>query len=254
MPLRLPPSAAPNRGWPFAAAALGLGLLLVAAAPAQAKDPPAPVAVDAGFKPAEQAAQLVAFTDPKWARELKRVAVTQFSVEFVTYDSQSARTSTFGGGGASVTARWTLAGVGEPEFQAAAEAFHARFLQDLAASGLEVVPNEQVLGGAALLEVRLRVHFVDLADENRGFLGRLAGSARVSAKAYPSVRDGTVTLHRDGGIVNLQLQAPLQLDAGAFASVQDQTATADPARWREVVGQGLGSAGQLFVERLRAAR
>lgn len=316
--------------------ALGcLALALHAPMPTLAKEAPAPVPVDAAFKPAEHATPLVEFTDPKWGRELKRVAVTQFAVEFVTNDSQSARTSTFGGGGASVTARWALAGVGEAEFQAAADAFHTRFLRDLAASGLEVVPHEQVLGaavwkkfaaggkpypqrndssvvvappgmasygttalastasnpsrggvmgliatvqgigsvastlaaqgdsaqlqkdlgGAALLEVHMRVHFVALTDENKGFLGRMAGSARVSAKPYPSVLDGsTVTLHRDGGIVNLQLKAPLQLEANAFASVQDQTATADPARWREVVDAGLGSAGQLFVERLRAAR
>lgn len=315
-----------------------IAALLAAAPPLQAKEA-APVTVDAAFKPADQAEQLVELSDRKWVQGLKRVAVTQFAVEFVTNDAQTARTSTFGGGGAAVTARWALAGVAEPDFQALTEAFHARFLQDLAASGLELVSMADVmaaptwkkfaaggtaypqrgdvsvtlappglvkyglakadqgataqnqrsaggsgifglisavqgisavastvasqgdsaqlqkdLGGAALLEVKMLVHFVDLVDDNKGFLGRLAGSASVTGTAYPSVRQGNVFLHRDGAVLNLALKAPLRLDGSVFTSVKDQTATADAERWRAVVGSGLGTAGQLVVERLRAAR
>lgn len=316
--------------------ALMLSTLFLAAPAVQAKDAP-PVTVDAAFKPAEQAEPLIELKDRKWVQGLKRVAVTQFAVEFVTYDAQTARTSTFGGGGASATARWALAGVAEPDFQAVTEAFHARFLQDLAASGLEVVPTAEVLaaptwkkfaaegtsypqrtdvsvtvappgmvkyglakadpgaraqndrggsgifgvisavqgisavastlasqgdngqlqkelGDAALLEVKLLVHFVDLVDDNKGFLGRLAGSASVTGTAYPAVKQGGVFLYRNGAVLNMALKAPLRLDGTVFTSVKDQTAQADGERWRTVVGAGLGTAGQLVVERLRAAR
>jgi hypothetical protein len=314
-----------------------LSTLILAMPAAWSKDQPA-VTVDAAFNPAERAEQLIELKDAKWVQGLKRVAVTQFAVEYVTYDAQTARTSTFGGGGASATARWALAGVAEPDFQAVTDAFHARFLTDLAASGLEVVPMADVLGApawrkfaadgvpypqrtdvsvtmappgmvkyglskadsgaraqndrsssggifavisavqgisavastlaaqgdsgqlqkdlgdAALLEVKLLVHFVDLVDDNKGFLGRLAGSASVTGTAYPAVKQGGVFVHRNGAIVNLALKAPLRLDGAVFTSIKDQTAQADGERWRAVVGSGLGTAGQLVIERLRAAR
>jgi hypothetical protein len=321
---------------PTASLALFVCALFVAAPAAHAKEAPA-VTLDAAFRPAEQAEQLIELKDRKWVQGLKRVAVTQFAVEFVTNDAQTARTSSFGGGGASITARWALAGVAEPDFQAVTEAFYARFVQDLAASGLEVVPVAEVmaaptwkkfaadgtaypqrtdvsvttappgmvryglakadpgaraqnerggsgllgvisavqgigavastlasqgdsaqlqkeLGEAALLEVKLLVHFVDLVDDNRGFFGRMAGSASVTGTAYPSIRQGGVFVHRNGAVLNMALKAPLRLDGTVFTSVKDQTAQADGERWRAVVGSGLGTAGQLVVERLRAAR
>lgn len=129
---------------PLAAAALAAASLCTQP-PALAKDAPEPVAVEAGFNAAEMAGKLVQVTEAQQLKGLTRVAVPQFSVQFVTFDSATAETSGFAAGGrARVTASYKLAGVAEPEFQAMAEALYTEFLQALQASGLEVLPYAQV--------------------------------------------------------------------------------------------------------------
>lgn len=349
---------------PLALAALLAALALMGATtPARAAKEEPPVPMDASFNPAERAGELVSNSAPQHLKGIQRVAVSQFSVEFIVSDTVTAQTSGFAAAGrASTTATYKLLGVGEPDFQALTEAFHAAFVKDLQASGLEVLPAAQLaaspiwaklvaggkplplrsdtavtvglpggalwgvglagastqssgggglfgaisaiggvasaigqqgesielqkeLGGVALLEVSLRVHFAQLTNNNRGFLGRMASQASVTGKVFPSVQQGRLMVHNNGAIVNLSVKAPLALDPAAFAdlreaqkttgevatavgvgllrmaignrdssSSQGYEAVADPGRWREVVGTGLGQAGQLLIASLKAAR
>lgn len=352
--------------------ALAACLLALAGVPhALAAAAPEPVAVDASFKPSEQAAALLKqLGDDKHYRGIRRVAVTQFAVQFVTADSISGETAGgFGSNSASVTGHYKLSGVGQAEFQAAADAFHAEFERQLQAAGLEVVPKAQVLaspiwqrlaatgqtlptvteetttvapqglalfgvsravlepaqnarsgsgvgglgnllgavsaigniaqavsqggdntelqnelGGAALLEVTMRVHFARLTNHNRGFFGRMSNTAKVSAAVAPSITMARLSVGQNGAAVGFELQRPLTLDASALSEMRKASKTsgetaaaiglgllraaigagssssdsfeavADPARWPEVIGQGMGLTGQMLVQRLTAVR
>lgn len=107
---------------------------------------PEPMALDASFNPVDQAANLVELAqDASTLKGLKRVAVTQFSIDFITQDNVSAETSGFAAAGrASVTGYYALVGVGEPEFQALAERAYREFVDALKAQGLEVVSREEL--------------------------------------------------------------------------------------------------------------
>lgn len=112
--------------------------------PAWARDP-APVALPDPFDAATAAATLVEVSNARALKGVKRVAVPQFSVEFVTQDSVSSETSGFAAAGrASVTGYYRLVGVDEPEFQALATQLYAAFVQALQAQGLEVLTPEQL--------------------------------------------------------------------------------------------------------------
>ncbi len=135
---------------------------------------------------------------------------------------------------------------------------------------------------AAVVEVQLRVHFVQLTNENKGFLGRLSGTASVGSKVYPSITGATYSV-QSSTRGSLTLKQPLALDASVFSEVrkaptttadvagaiavgllqlaigsksssssEEMEAVADPARYREVVGGGLSVLNQMFVQRLRA--
>ena len=135
---------------------------------------------------------------------------------------------------------------------------------------------------AAVVEVQLRVHFVQLTNDNKGFLGRMAGTASVSSKVYPSITGATYSVHSSTRGA-LTLKQPLALDASVFNEVrkaptttvdvagaiavgllqlaigsknsnssEEMEAVADPARYCEVVGSGLTALNQMFVQRLRA--
>ena len=78
-------------------------------------------------------------------KDVKRVAVPLFSVEFVIADSESAQTSGFASAGrASASLSYQLKGVEEADFQAITTDLYQRFLADLKDAGLEVLPQEQV--------------------------------------------------------------------------------------------------------------
>lgn len=338
-------------------AALAAGL-----PPAQARDAAEPVTVTADFDAAAQAGALLKVTEVQALKGLSRVGVSQFSVQFITADSASAETSGFAAAGrARVTANYKLQGVGEPEFQALAEALHADFVKSLQASGLEVLPFTQIaaapayarlaatgvalpmrndssvtvapagmalfgvnravadgpsknsgltgafsgfgsvvsaigsagdaqtlskeLGDAALLEVHMVVNFVELTNNNRGFLGRLSSTASVGAKTAPSIGKATLGVQTGAQRSTLTLIQALALDPSAFSTVREQARTtgetagavavavlafaigskdsssssafeavADPVRYREVVGGGLGQAVKMFTARLKSER
>lgn len=326
------------------------------ALPAQARDEPEPVAVDASFRPAEQATRLFTVADAKVLKGVTRVAVPLFTVDFTTADSVSAQTSGFGSAGrATASAYYKLKGLSQADFQALTETLHASFLAELKAAGIDSVPTDKLQasphyrkmvasgkpapllrddgmmlapagmaiygvsqltsGGnkpglfsglsamtnafsavgsaldadalqkeleAAVLEVQLRVHFVQLTNGNKGFFGRMTSTASVGAQVYPSITAATFTV-QNGTRGTLTLKQPLMLDPTAFAEVrkapttagdvagavavgllrlatgsrdssssEEMEAVADPARYRDVLGSGVASLHQMFVQRLRA--
>ena len=138
---------------------------------------------------------------------------------------------------------------------------------------------------ASLIEVRMRVNFVRLSDDNKGFFGRMAGSAQASGKAFPSVDNVMVAVQSGPLRSTLILKHSLALDTTAFAEVREKAATAgdvagavavgllrlatgskdshsskelevvaDPARYQEVVGEGLATATRMVVARMQAER
>ena len=138
---------------------------------------------------------------------------------------------------------------------------------------------------ASLIEVRMRVSFVQLSDDSRGFLGRIAGQAAVSGKSFPSVDNIMVGVQSGPLRSTLTMKHTLTLDPAAFSEVREKATTkadvagavavgllklalgskdsfdskelevvADPAKYREVVGGGLTSAGRMVVARLAGER
>jgi hypothetical protein len=352
------PSSAPLfAGRRLALLLAGAALSAAAALPVHAKDAPEPLLMDAAFAPASRASSLLKAVEPAVLKDVRRVALPLFTVEFVIADSQQASTSGFGAAGrATQSTSFTLKGVGEPDFQAITDTLYTDLVAQLKAAGIEVLPREQLLAsptykklaaagvaspvrsdsaitvaagglpiygfskvqgggsgsgglfaalsslgntagaigaamdtaelnkelGAAVVEVQLRVHFVQLTNDNKGFLGRLSSTASVTAKAYPSVQAATFHV-QSGTRGTLTLQNPLMLDASAITEVRKAPTTtgevagavlaglirmasgskdssgsdameavADPVKYREVVGSGLSNVGQMFVERLRA--
>ncbi len=138
---------------------------------------------------------------------------------------------------------------------------------------------------AATIEVRLRVNFVELADNNKGFFGRLSNTASTTGKAFPSI-DGVMVQVQQGQIrSSMTLDRVLMLDPAVFAEVREKPTTAgdvagavlvglirlassskdsssstemeaiaDPARYKQIVGAGMGSLSDVVVARLKAER
>ncbi len=344
-------------------AAAGLTALLLLFAPiGHAKTETTPLTVDANFNAAAVAASgFTIASDTQALKGIKRVAVAVFAVEFITADNVNAQTSGFGAAGrASSSLYYKLLGVAEPDFQAITDVLYTRFVDELKASGVDVVDASRVvssatyrklvaggsaapiksdttmmmapaglgiygfagMGGgnsskgrslfgalsdvgagfaavgaigdsialsseldASLIEVRMRVNFVQLSDDNKGFFGRLAGSAQASGKAFPSVDNVMASVQSGPLRSTLTLKHSLSLDTAAFADVREKATTAgdvagavavgllrmaigskdsssstelevmaDPVRYREVVGAGLGSATGMLVTRMKSER
>jgi hypothetical protein len=336
-----------------------LFLCALLAGAAHARDA-APVVLEPGLDPATAAASLVTLTDALTLKGLKRVAVPQFAIEFVTQDNVKAETSGFAAAGrASVAGYYRLVGVAEPQFQALAEQLYAAFVQALQAQGLEVVGQEELaasptwrrlvaagdampvrgdsaitvgppgmalyglnrmqaaagqkglmgsltqlsvgfsavsaatdnmtlqqeLGGAALLEVTMRLHFAQLTNESKGFFGRLGSTAAVSAKVHPIVTQARLTVQAGARSSVLSTKAPLLLDPEAFLEMRKEATTkadvagaivvgllrmasgsgdsssyekyevvTEPERYRERVGAGLTQTGALLIARMVGER
>lgn len=338
-----------------------LAALLLTAAPAHAKEEFTPLTVDANFNAADAAVKGFTIPDTAALKGITRVAVPVFAVEFIVADSVSASTSSFGASGRSTSSQYyKLLGVGQPDFQAITDGLYLRFLDELRASGIEVVEAAQVtasptyaklvasgspapiiesssmmmsplglglygfakMGGgssaskkslfgafsevgagfaavgaigdtiqlanelnASLLEVRMRVNFVKLTDNNKGFFGKMALSASTTGKSFPSVDNVMMSVQSGPTRSSVTMKHTLTLDASAFADVREKAATkadiagavalgllqlaigskdssstkemeviADPDKYRQVVGDGLNSAGSMLVARLKQER
>lgn len=124
----------------LALAALCAGLLQ----PAFAREA-TPVPLPNPFDAASAGASLLETSNLKALKGVKRVAISQFSIEFVTADNISSETSGFAAAGrARATAFYSLVGVQEPEFQAIVDQLYAGLVQALQAQGLEVLTREQL--------------------------------------------------------------------------------------------------------------
>jgi hypothetical protein len=138
---------------------------------------------------------------------------------------------------------------------------------------------------ASLIEVRLRVNFAQLTDENRGFFGRMASTASTSAKVFPSIDNLMVGVQTGPLRSTLTSKHSLALSNQAFADVREKATTAgdvagavalgllklatgskdshsskelevvaEPAAYKQVVGQGLAAATGMVVARISAGR
>jgi hypothetical protein len=138
---------------------------------------------------------------------------------------------------------------------------------------------------ASLIEVRMRVSFVQLSDDSKGFFGRLSGTASTSGKSFPHVDNVMVAVQSGQMRSTLTMKHTLTLDNAAFAEVREKKATtgdmvgavavgllklalnskdsssstelevvADPAKYREVIGAGLGNAGRMVVAKMASER
>lgn len=138
---------------------------------------------------------------------------------------------------------------------------------------------------ASLIEVRMRVSFVQLSDNSKGFLGRLSGTASTSGKAFPSVDNVMMGVQTGPMRSTLTMKNSLTLDSAAFADVREKATTAadvagavavtllqlaigskdssssselevvaDPVKYPQVIGAGLGSAGSMLVARMKTER
>ena len=138
---------------------------------------------------------------------------------------------------------------------------------------------------ASLIEVRMRVSFVQLNDDSKGFFGRLSSTAATSGRSFPSVDNVMIGVQSGPWRSTVTMNHTLTLDNAAFAEVREKASTtgdmvgavavgllklaigskdsssskelevvADPAKYRDVVGAGLGSAGRMLVARLQIER
>ena len=138
---------------------------------------------------------------------------------------------------------------------------------------------------ASLIEVRMRVSFVQLNDDSKGFFGRLSSTAATSGRSFPSVDNVMIGVQSGPWRSTMTMNHTLTLDNAAFAEVREKASTtgdmvgavavgllklaigskdsssskelevvADPAKYRDVVGAGLGSAGRMLVARLQIER
>ena len=138
---------------------------------------------------------------------------------------------------------------------------------------------------ASLIEVRMRVSFVQLSDDSKGFFGRMSGTAAASGKSHPSVDNVMMGVQSGPWRSTVTMKHTLTLDNAAFAEVREKATTtgdvvgavavgllklalgskdsnsskelevvADPAKYRDVIGTGLGSAGRMLVARMASER
>ncbi len=152
-------------------------------------------------------------------------------------------------------------------------------------AGMEAPQLQHELGGAALLEGDVKVHFVQLTNHNRGFLGRMSDQAKVSGAAYPSIVEARFTLRQGVQASTIALTQPLALAPTAFVAVREESKTAgdiagavvsgliriaagnqdtsastryqavaDPVRYRAVVGHGLETLGSMVTARIAAVK
>lgn len=138
---------------------------------------------------------------------------------------------------------------------------------------------------AATIEVRLRVNFVELADHNKGFFGRMSNTASTSGKAFPSIDGVMVQVQQNEWRSSMTLNRVLVLDPAVFTEVREKPTTAgdvagavlvglirlassskdsssstemeaiaDPTRYHQVVGTGMSRLSDVVVARLKAER
>ncbi|MBK6557354.1 MAG: hypothetical protein IPG16_09140 [Comamonadaceae bacterium] len=92
---------------------------------------------------AVETTQVVA-DNPKMLAQVKRVAITQFVVQFLDRQNNQAVSSSFRGG-AKASASLTLAGPGASQYQRIADALYDDVVQTVKAAGVEVISHDQLV-------------------------------------------------------------------------------------------------------------
>ncbi|MES2898407.1 MAG: hypothetical protein V4723_01705 [Pseudomonadota bacterium] len=112
------------------------------------------VRIDDKFNPAAMAATLLKPQSDgnKTVQGLMRVAIGSFDIEFVTRGSASASETWLSPAGYSGSRPganvMSLSGVSDADMQAIADQVHARFVRELRATGVDLVPTSQVMNTA----------------------------------------------------------------------------------------------------------
>lgn len=226
-------------------AATALALALAASGSAQAAKPlinlgpktapvREPVAFVAGDDLSSQAGALVWQNEREAARGLRQVVIPSFQVEFVT---ASGATST-GSGLSQAQVSYTLNGPSPEDMQAITDAYYAKFVAELEAAGVKVIPLEEATARSPGL-VRL-MNLAKPAPYVRGRANRSAFYSPPGMKFYFTPNDGRATgfgdtMTTNGSYVPEEM-AMKELDAGVmgvrmvvdFAEIQ--------ARGRGVLG------------------
>ena len=222
-----------------------LGVALALAAPVHAAKPlinlgpksapiSDPIEFASGDDLGKQAAGLIWQNEREAARGLRQVVIPSFQVEFVT---QSGATST-GQGLSQAQVSYSLSGPQPEQMQAITDAFYARFVADLEAAGVKVIPLNEALARSPGL-VRL-MNMAKPAPYIRGKTNRSAFYSPPGMKFYFTPNDGRAkafgdTMTTTGSQVPEEM-AMKELDAGVlgvrmvvdFAEIQ--------ARGRGVLG------------------
>lgn len=138
---------------------------------------------------------------------------------------------------------------------------------------------------ASLIEVRMRVNFAQLTNENKGFFGSLSNTATTSAKVFPSIDNVMMGVQSGPMRSTVTLNHTLVLDSAAFSEVREKATTtgdvvgavavgllklaigskdssdskerevvADPTKYPQIVGSGLSTATSLLVARMKTER
>jgi len=138
---------------------------------------------------------------------------------------------------------------------------------------------------AGLIEMRLRVSFVQLSNDTKGFFARLGNTASTSGKVFPSIDNVLISVQNGAYRSTVTMKNTLTLDPAAFADVREKATTgadvagavalavfklaigssdsssysemeavADPVKYKDVVGAGLGSVNTMLVARLKTDR
>ena len=113
-------------------------LLLLASFAAAAKDPPP---FDPAGDPAQQAAAFLKGSKLEALGGAKRVAISQFRVEFMVENSGKSSSSS-SAGWTSSSSEITLVGISDEMRQAITDQLYDRLVQELTDAGVEVVPYE----------------------------------------------------------------------------------------------------------------
>ena len=194
----------------------------------------APVAVVAGDDLSTQGGSLIWQNEREAARGLRQVVIPSFQVEFVT---NSGATST-GAGLSQSQVSYTLNGPTAEDMQAITAAYYAKFVADLEAAGIKVIPLEEAEARSPGL-VRL-MNMAKPTPYVRGRANRSAFYSPPGMKFYFTPNDGRAkafgdTMTTTGSQVPEEM-AMRELDAGVmgvrmvvdFAEIQ--------ARGRGVLG------------------
>lgn len=124
---------------------IGLLLLLLACVPAVAKDPPS---FDPAGEPSQQAATFLKGNKLTALGGTRRVAISQFRVEFMVENSGKASSSS-SAGWTSSSSEITLVGVSDELRQTITDQLHDQLVQKLTEAGVEVVPYDTLSANAS---------------------------------------------------------------------------------------------------------